>query len=59
MNQLTQRDAIDKLHGDEMHGLIVADLIDVRDIRMIEGRRGHCFLFEPAHAITMRGEFRR
>ena len=57
MNLLAQRDAVDKLHRDEVHAIVLADLIDVRDVRMIERGRGLRLLNEAAHAILIGGNF--
>ena len=36
-----------------------ADFVNVRDVRMIQRRRGLCFLRKAAHAVLIRGEFSR
>src|ERR1700730_16341095 len=56
MNLLAQRSAIDKLHGNEVHTVALADFMDGGDVRMIERRRGLCFLSEAPHAVLIRGE---
>src|SRR6266852_600187 len=38
MNLLAHRSAIDKLHGDEVHAVALADFMDGGDVRMIESR---------------------
>src|SRR5439155_18020554 len=35
---------VDEFHRDEVCAFAFADLIDVRNVRMIEGRRSLCFL---------------
>src|SRR5438876_8480673 len=59
MNLLAQRSTIDKLHGDEVHTVALADFMDGGDVRMIERRRGLCFLSEAPHAVLIRGEVSR
>src|SRR2546428_13010161 len=59
MNLLAQRSTIDKLHGDEVHTVAIADFMDGGDVRMIERRRGSCFLSEAPHAVLIRGEVSR
>src|SRR5438105_3185022 len=36
INLFAQREAVDILHRNEMHTLVLADFVDVRDVRMIE-----------------------
>ena len=36
MNQLAESQAVNKFHCDEMHVLVVANLVDMRDVRMIQ-----------------------
>src|SRR5713226_3223252 len=57
MNLFAQREAVDKLHRDEMHTLLLADFVDVRDVRMIERRGGLRLLDKAAHAILVGGNF--
>src|SRR5258708_37466004 len=59
MNLLAQRSAIDKLHGDEVHTVTLADFMDGSDVRMIERRRGCRFLFEAPYSILIRREVSR
>src|SRR5712671_4234712 len=53
MNLFAERDAVYKLHRDEVSPATLADLIHVCDVRMIERRRGFRFLDETAHAILV------
>ena len=48
---LSQRLAIDKLHRNEVSAFALANLIDVRDVGMIERGCGLRLLNETAHAI--------
>src|SRR3984893_17337 len=59
MNLLAQGRTIDKLHGDEVHPVALADFMDGGDVRMIERRGGLCFLSEAPHAVLIRGEVSR
>ena len=52
---LAQGFAFDIFHRDEGHTLSLANLVDVRDIWMIEGRGGFGFLHEAPHALLVRG----
>jgi len=58
-NLVAQRHAIDVLHCDEVEIIHCSDLVDVRDVWVIErrGRRG--FLFEAPHSILVRSEVSR
>ena len=38
---------------------LLANLVGVRDVRMIESSGSLCFLFEPPHAIFVRSQFGR
>src|SRR5262245_56986523 len=53
MNQLTQRVAVHIFHRDEVGAVVLTNLVNVRDVRMIEGRCCCCFLFESAHPIVV------
>src|SRR6266571_952443 len=59
MNLLAQRFAVDEFHCDEVHTFVLANLIDMRDVGMIE--RGGRFRLanETFHAIAMRSHFSR
>src|SRR2546421_10830727 len=59
MNLLAQGGAIDEFHRDEVRTLALANLIDVRDVRMIECRCSRRFLFETPHSILVRSNFSR
>ena len=48
--------AIDKLHRDEVRAVALANLVDVRDVWMIERGRRFRFLNETAHAVLIRGK---
>ena len=48
---------VDEFHRDEVQAFAVANLIDVRDVRMIEGRRGLCLLDEAPHSILISRNF--
>src|SRR5881628_2080612 len=56
---MTQREAIDELHGDEVRTITLTNFIDGGDVRMIERRRCLRLLFEPPHPIVIRCEVRR
>ena len=55
MNRFAQRLTVDKLHRNEMHSTALTDFINVRDVRMIECRRGLRFLDKPTHPILISG----
>src|SRR3989442_8219458 len=58
-NQLAQRLAIDKFHRDEVRAIVLADLIDMSNVRMVKRRRGLSFANEPLHSVAIRGHFSR
>ena len=51
--QFAQGVPVDKLHRDEVHAIVLANLVDVRDVRMIERRGSLGFLGESTHAILI------
>ena len=53
VDESTQRLAIDELHRYEVCAITFANFIDVRDVRMIQRRRGLSLLYEPAHSILI------
>src|SRR5436309_1253210 len=59
VNQLTQREAIDELHRDEVHAIALTNLVNVRDVRMVERGRGFRLLHKSPHAIAVTSEFGR
>src|SRR5947208_6166173 len=59
VNLVAQRDSIDKLHRDEVSALTLTNFINVRDVRMIECRRGCCLLIKAPHPILIRGNLGR
>ena len=52
-NELPQGVALDELHAQERMGVRAADVVHRHDRGMVEGRRGPCFLLEPAHAVVV------
>src|SRR4030095_16658749 len=58
MNVFTERLTIDELHRDEIYSVRLADLVNMRNVLVIE--RGCCFgfLHEPAHAFSIRSGVR-
>ncbi len=59
MNLLAQRLAIDELHRDEVRAIGFTNLVDVRDVRMIEGRGRLCLANEAFHPFAIRGNLGR
>src|SRR5438876_7197965 len=51
MNLVAQRHSIDKLHRDETRAFVFTNLMNGRDVRVIERGCGLRFLLEPPHAI--------
>jgi hypothetical protein len=47
----------DVLHRDEVHALVLADVVDRDDVRMIQARRGSRFLDEALAAFGVEGGF--
>ena len=59
MDLFAERHAVDVLHRDEGRALAVADLVDVRDVGMIERGGGFGLSDETLHAITIRRDVGR
>src|SRR3989442_15632658 len=57
VNQMTQREAIAELHGDEVRTIALTNFIDVRDIRMIKRGCRLRLLDEAAHAVMVSSNF--
>ena len=57
INLFAQREAVNILHRNEMHTLVLADFVDVRDVRMVKRRGGLRLLNKAAHAILIGGNF--
>ena len=51
--------AIHELHGDEMDAVRLANLVDVSDVRVVDGRGGFRFAHETRTAFLVLGELRR
>jgi hypothetical protein len=50
---LSQSEAVNELHRNEVRSLALTNLIYMRDVRMVEGSRGRRFLFESPHPISI------
>ena len=59
MNLFAERNAVDKLHGNEVSALAFTNLVNVRDVRVVECGRGRRLLLEAAHPILVSGHVRR
>src|SRR6266508_3090283 len=57
MNLFAQRETVDILHRDEMHTLVLADFVDVSDVRASERRGSLRLLIKAAHTILIGGNF--
>ena len=53
MNLFAQRRAIDEFHGDEMRAGLLANFVDVRDVRVIQGGGSLRLLNEAPHSILV------
>ena len=53
-DERVQPRAVDELHRDERGAVVLVDLVDGDDVRVIEGGGGARFLDEPAVAIGVR-----
>src|SRR5262249_49573285 len=53
VNQLPQCQAIDEFHGDKVSAGAFTNLVSMCDVRMVEGRRRCCFLFESPQPIVI------
>src|SRR5437667_11130235 len=56
---VAQRSAVDEFHRDKIEAILLADLIDVSNMRVAKRRRGFSFANEPLHSIAIRGNVRR
>src|SRR5687767_2004086 len=56
MNQLTKSKALDELHGDEVRTIALGNLIDMRDVRMIQGCGSFGLANESLHATAIRSD---
>src|SRR5258708_23029116 len=59
MYLLAQGDTLDVLHRNEIQAFALANLVDVRDVRMIERGRGLGLLIEAPHAVLIKSNFGR
>src|SRR6266496_6613604 len=59
MDLFAQSLTVDKLHRDEVRAFALTNLVDVRDVRMIERCRGLRFLNKAAHAVLFGGQLTR
>ena len=59
MNFLAQRDAVDEFHCDEMCAIAFANLVNVRNVRVIERGGGSRLLLEAPHSILTGCELTR
>src|SRR5437762_11028305 len=57
MNKLTQRKAINEFHGDEVQAISFTNLVDVRNVRMIQRGGSLRLLSETPHSIFIRRDF--
>src|SRR6266566_7712203 len=57
MNQLTQSQAIDEFHGDEVHSISFTNFVDVRDVRMVQPGGSLRLLSETPHSVFIRRDF--
>src|SRR5215471_3498259 len=53
MSHFAQRLPIDELHRDEVHAVALTDLVNVRNVGVIERRGGGGLLLEAAHSISI------
>ena len=56
-NLLAERLAIHKFHRNEIHAIVLANLVDVRDVRMIERGCRLRLANEPLHTIALGSNF--
>src|SRR5258705_11266389 len=59
MDLMAERFAVDKLHRDVVRAFALTDLVDMRDVWMIESSGRLCFTNKPLHSITIRREVGR
>ena len=56
---LVKGPALDVLHGDEVQPVGLTDLVDLHDVRVIDGRSGLRLAHEPPQSFVVRGQFGR
>ncbi len=59
MDLIPQCCSVNKLHRDKVLAVHFSNLIDMRDVWVIERSRGFCFANETSHAFLIRSNFRR
>ena len=50
---IRQRHSVEKLHDDEGAPVLVADVVDRADVRVIQGRRGTSFALESRQRVSV------
>ena len=55
-NAVLERHAIEKFHDDKRHSILLVDLMDGANIRMIQGRRGFGFALKSAQSLRIFGD---
>src|SRR5207244_3409356 len=54
-NQFAQRLAVDVFHRDEVRAIVLADLINMSNVRMVKRRCGLSFANEALHSVAIDG----
>ena len=54
-----QREAVEKLHGDEGLAVVLADVVDRADVRMVQGGRRLGFALKTGERLRVAGNFFR
>jgi hypothetical protein len=57
LNAVLERLAFEQLHGDEGATVVLVNIVDGADVRVIEGRGGAGFAAEALDGLEMRGKF--
>ncbi len=55
-DQLPDGSSLQPFHGDERLTVLIAELVDRADVRMLEGRRQSRFAFEPRAPVRSRAD---
>ena len=55
-NEMLQRHAVKKLHGDERLPVLIVDLIDGADVGMVQGRSGLGLTLKAAQSLLVSGD---
>ena len=56
-DSVLQRDAVQKLHGDERTALLLANVVNCADVGVVQCGRGLCFTLKAGQRLRVSGDF--